>query len=40
VDNLSVAREASAVLVSLKPQQLQGVLDADEMRARSGASWC
>jgi len=33
VDNLAVARESSAVLVSLKPQQLQGVLDGDEMRA-------
>ncbi|HET9158221.1 MAG TPA: NAD(P)-binding domain-containing protein, partial [Myxococcaceae bacterium] len=32
VDNLAVARESSAVLVSLKPQQLQGVLDGDEMR--------
>ena len=33
VDNLAIARESSAVLVSLKPQQLQGVLDGDEMRA-------
>ncbi len=33
VDNVSVARDASAVLVSLKPQQLATVLDTDDMRA-------
>ena len=33
VDNLAVARDTSAVLVSLKPQQLATVLDTDDMRA-------
>ena len=33
LDNLSVARDASAVLVSLKPQQLATVLNTDDMRA-------
>ena len=35
VDNVQVAREASAVLVALKPQQLATVLDTDEMRDRA-----
>jgi pyrroline-5-carboxylate reductase len=33
VDNVAVAGEAAAVIVSLKPQQLATVLDQEEMRA-------
>jgi hypothetical protein len=39
VDNLSVAREATALLVSLKPQQLATVLMPTRCVPRSGASW-
>jgi pyrroline-5-carboxylate reductase len=38
LDNLAVAREATALLVCLKPQHW-AILDTPEMRRRSRKSW-